>query len=261
MAKWVDRGGKKSANAVAVTITAAQLRAANAVETLTVSPSFTGVLVDTEVNGSDELQLKADMSGNYPAEGTWTGSTAVDLGASYPVRITPIIDATAFSANDAMANWVSLAALESLAPSNPDAWSVEIEIAASDSDPTGGTDWRALTGGDYVGRYFNFRVRLLAEREDVTPRVSTLEFVLDMPDRIEGAKSVASGTGGLSVAYSPAFNAIPAVVVTPVDAPNGAYYTVTNETRSGFDIEFFNSSDTSIDVTFNWVARGYGREQ
>lgn len=261
MAKWVDRGGQKSVNAAAVTITDAQLKAANAVETLVVSPSFAGTLVDTEVNASDQLQLVADGNGEYPSEGTWTGSTVVDLGASYPVRITPIIDATAFSANDAMANWTSLAALASLAPSNPDAWAITVEVAFSTTDPTAGTNWQPLTGGDYVGRYFNFRVTLKTDRADTTPQISELRFVLDMPDRVEGMQTVASGTGGLSVVYAPAFNAVPAVVVTPVNAPSGAYHEVTNETRQGFDIEFFDQGGASINVTFNWVARGYGREQ
>lgn len=260
LAKWVDRGGQKSANAASFYVSPAQIKAANAVETQTIDPTFTGTLVDTEVI-SGELQLEADgVTGLYPASGTWTGTTAVDLGAVFPVRITPLIVATAFSLNDAMSNWTSLADLESLAPSNPDAWGLQVEVAASDSDTSGGTDWRPLTGGEFIGRYFNFRVTLTTDRSDTTPRVSELSFVLDMPDRIEGVDGVASGTGGLAITYSPAFNAVPAVVITPINAPTGSYYTLTGESRSGFTVEFFNSSGTSIDVTFNWISRGYGRE-
>ncbi|MBU3262056.1 hypothetical protein KPG71_18705 [Roseovarius sp. PS-C2] len=260
MIKWVDRGGQKSTTAASVTISSQQLKAANAAATQTVSPTFSGTFSDTEVV-SGELRLLPDGSGNYPASGTWTSDTPVDLGAKYPVRITPNIEASAFSPNDVIANWPVLVNLASLAPSNPDSWGLTVEVAFSDSDPTGGTDWKPLTGGDYLGRYFNFRVSMTSDRTDTTPRVSLLEFVLDMPDRVEGTDGVSSGTGGLSVTYTPAFRETPAVVISPINLPSGGYAQVTNESRTGFDVEFFNASDTSIDVVFNWVARGYGREQ
>ncbi|MHA7852190.1 host specificity factor TipJ family phage tail protein [Roseovarius sp.] len=259
LAKWVDRGGQKSTTAVSTYIAPDQIKAANAVETETVSPTFTGTLSDTEVVSGD-LRLVADVDGNYPASGTWTGGTAVDLGAKYPVRISPRIEASAFSPNDAMDAWVSLDALTSLAPSNPNAWAVDVEVAVSDSDTTGGTNWVPLTGGEYIGRYFNFRVTLRSEREDTTPVVELLEFILDMPDRVEGADSVSCPIGGTSVTFSPAYRVTPAIVVTPQNAGTGDYATLSSLSRTGFTVEFFDSSNASVARTFDWVARGYGRE-
>ena len=260
MAKWVDRGGAQSATPAVATVTTAQLAAANAVETREAHPDWTGTFDGTEVTGIGELQLAPDGTGAYPLEGSWTMGSAVDLGAVYPVRITPNLAATAFSPSDTMATWPVLTQLDTLAPSNPDAWGLDIEVATSASDPSGGTDWRALTGGDYIGRYFTFRVRLRTTRTDTTPRVTALDFVLDMPDRLEGADAVASGTGGLSIPFTPPFRVAPAIVITPRDLPAGGRYAVTGQSRAGFTVEFFDSGGTSIDVMFDWVARGYGRE-
>jgi len=49
-------------------------------------------------------------------------------------------------------------------------------------------------------------------------------------------------------------------VVTPKDGPTGARVEISSKSRTGFHIRFFNSSGTGIAQTFDWVARGYGRE-
>ena len=35
-------------------------------------------------------------------------------------------------------------------------------------------------------------------------------------------------------------------------------YVITNKSATGFTIEFFNSSDATVDRTFDYVVRGYG---
>jgi hypothetical protein len=39
----------------------------------------------------------------------------------------------------------------------------------------------------------------------------------------------------------------------------GDYYTITSKTTSGFTIEFFDSSDISVDRTFDYIAEGVGQ--
>jgi hypothetical protein len=117
-----------------------------------------------------------------------------------------------------------------------------------------------LTGGEYIGRYFCFRITLRSERVDTTPVIDVLEFILDMPDRVEGADSVACPVNGVSITFTPPFRATPAVVVTPQNAATGDYVALTGLSRTGFTVEFFDSSNASVARIFDWVARGYGRE-
>jgi hypothetical protein len=40
---------------------------------------------------------------------------------------------------------------------------------------------------------------------------------------------------------------------------NGDYYTITSKSTTGFTIEFFNSSATSIDRSFDYIVQGVGQ--
>jgi len=201
--KWVDREGRYSPEAASAYISEDQIRAQNAVEVLECSPAWVGTFADTGKTVLDMLILK-QADGVYPAEGTWTNSTVVDPGAIYPVQITAHIEAGGFSSLDAMSEWTSLAALPALAASNPEGWRIETEVRVSDGGSTW-SGWQEISGGDFLGRHFSFRVRLISLREDVTPRVDMLAFVLDMPDRVAGADDVTCPSGGMSVSYEPAF--------------------------------------------------------
>jgi hypothetical protein len=37
----------------------------------------------------------------------------------------------------------------------------------------------------------------------------------------------------------------------------GDYFTVSNKTINGFDVAFFNSSDTSVSKVFDYIAKGH----
>ena len=257
-ARWVDSSGNRSAGTSTFVLTADQITAQNAVETFSAA-GWAGSLTGAVVTARDELQL-ALTGGVYEPEGEWIATSVVDLGAVYSTQITPYIDATGIALTDTLAGWTSLAAVPSLAPSNPEGWRVEVEVATSATDPTGGSDWRTLSGGDFTGRYFRFRVRLFSSREDMTPRVDELNIVLDMPDRVAGEEAITAPVGGVRITYDPAFHNVPSVVVTPRAAPSGARVEITGKDRTGFDVEFFDASNASIEATFDYVARGYGRE-
>ena len=41
----------------------------------------------------------------------------------------------------------------------------------------------------------------------------------------------------------------------------GDFFTVTSKTRTGFTVEFFNSSGSTVDRTFDFQANGIGMQQ
>lgn len=257
-ARWVDRGGAMSPNAASAYISSNRIHAANAVETLQVAPDWTGTHDGTEVSANDALIL-ARAGADYVASGVWHSTQVVDLGASYPVTITPFIEVSGLSLNEVMAAWTSLAEVDALAGSNPGAWGVAVDVSVSEDGATW-SEWTEIAGGEFTGRHFKFRARLSSSRTDVTPVITDLAFVLDMPDRVDGIEDVHCPAGGLRVDYDPPFRNIPSVVVTPREAPTGARLVISNKSRTGFNIRFFNSSGSGIALNFDWVARGYGRE-
>ena len=88
--------------------------------------------------------------------------------------------------------------------------------------------------------------------------LSKFEIVIDMPDRVAGKEDVVCPIEGTSVTYSPAFFNNPAVAIITQDMEPGDYYTATDKTSAGSPLRFFNASNTPVEKTFDWVAKGYG---
>jgi hypothetical protein len=115
--------------------------------------------------------------------------------------------------------------------------------------------------GDYKGRGLRFRAVLTSRNLMATPAVEELAITLDMPDRMDAGANVSSSTSGTSLTFSPAFKATPAIAVTGTNLASGDYAVITSQSRTGFTVQFKNSAGTGISRSFDWVARGYGREQ
>ena len=48
-----------------------------------------------------------------------------------------------------------------------------------------------------------------------------------------------------------------AVGITGQGMATGDYFTVTNKTINGFDVAFFNSSNSGVSKTFDFIAKGF----
>ena len=142
-----------------------------------------------------------------------------------------------------MADWVTLDAVTTMAAGVSDA-----------------QNWRRFTVTDFTGYMFWFRVHVRTHRSDINVTVSTAVVNVDMLDRIDSDQNVTAGSGGLGVSFSPAFKVTPDLAITQDDVSQGDRYTITNRTRSGFTIRFWDSGDTAVSRDFDWMARGYGYE-
>jgi hypothetical protein len=140
--------------------------------------------------------------------------------------------------------------------------SCEILVATTEDDPDASptwSEWRPFVVGEYKARGFKFAVRLASGNSEHNIQVESLSISIDMPDREDGDRSVASGTGTKTVSYtlSPTFKALPKLAITAQNMATGDYYTVTNETTDSFDIAFKNAAGTGVDRNFHWRAKGY----
>lgn len=284
--KAVDALGRESANAATHINRTPDARGSNVVATLTEHPGFAGSKTNCAVNGSNQLLISSlsafdaqggnfdSPSGNFDtagggalAEGVYEFASKMDLGAKFVARLSANVRA---SVQDLVADVDGApgefdgreGVFDGSAPSAVD---VVIEVATTDTDPNGVSPtwsaWQVLGVGDYVARGFKFRARLTTSNPMATPLLEQLSVQADMPDRVAAAGNLTSAVGGDTISFSPAFYATPAISVSAANLASGDYAVITGRSRTGFTVQFRNSAGTGVARSYDWVARGFGREQ
>ena len=163
-----------------------------------------------------------------------------------------------------MAGWVTLAGLADLAGDDTgDEVAVELQVNYSivDSPTPVYQGWRRFVVGDYTARHIKFRAVLTSNYTTISPTISGLTAVIDMPDRVDYGNDLVSGAATYSVAFSPWFRELRSVTIAAQNMATGDYYTISGKTRTGFDVIFRNSAGTAISRTFDYQAIGFGRER
>ena len=133
-------------------------------------------------------------------------------------------------------------------------------------------DWIPLENNVYAGRYFQFKAVLTTDHADQTPIVDELGVTLQFERRTENSTTFSSESlraqrlaGQTDVRFKDAFysdaDTEVTVGITAFELQSGDYYRITNLTGVGFDIDFYNSSNTVIDRNFQYTAIGYGTKQ
>ena len=278
--KAVDKIGNVSPNATAIISNVTSALNFNAVATQSEHPTFGGTFTDTVlVDGAIELdssELFDSASGNFDDDttrffdsgasnadflstGSYEFADVIDIGAKHTARITASITQTADNPDDLFDNRSgnfddASSNFDGDAPVNQNA---HLEIATSDDNVTY-TDFRGFVIGEYEARYFKFRVVLISRDNASTPVVSALTVTLDMPDRIFSDNDIVSGTSTKSITFTKPFKtANYAVGVTAQGMATGDYFTVSNKAITGFDVAFFNSSNSGVSKTFDFIAKGF----
>ena len=131
------------------------------------------------------------------------------------------------------------------------------QIRTTQDDPADvGATWTAYKPflvSDVVARGLQLKVDFdqFSENEQFTLR--ELELLVDMVVRFESDRAKTA----TSITYTNPFYAIPDLVVTPINMATGDYMTISSEAKTGFGINFYNSSGASQTRTYNYQARGY----
>ena len=278
--KEVDKLGNFISNATAIISNVTSAINFNAVATQSEHPTFGGTFTNTLLT-DDAIELNSSelfdsASGNFDAEttrffdsgvsnsdfvssGNYEFANVIDVGAKHTVRITASITQTSDNPDDLFDNKSgnfddASSNFDGDTPANCNA---HLEIATSDDNSTY-TDFRGFVIGEYEARYFKFRVVLISRDNASTPVVSALTVTLDMPDRIFSDNDIVSGTSTKSITFTKPFKtANYAVGVTAQGMATGDYFTVSNKAITGFDVAFFNSSNSGVSKTFDFIAKGF----
>ena len=284
--KAVDKVGNSSENAVSTVAIIESIKGLNLVATSTQSPSFSGTKTNMVVTDGNLLQLGTanlfdsvagnfdDASGlfdggagNVASSGTYEFDTFIDLGSVYTSRVTANMNVARVSFvnlfDDASGNFDDRSGLFDGDPQQFDDTNTELLVATTEGDPSGSptyTDFRKFFVGDYKARAFKFKVQMTSQKGTATQQISALSVTVDMPDRVVAEADVVSGTStsGKAITFSPAFKSLQGVGISAQNLASGDFYAITNKSETGFTIEFFNSSSSTVSRTFDYVARGFG---
>jgi hypothetical protein len=276
LAKFEDGSGNQSVNATSIITDAANIIALNFVELLQGEPDWTGDKVNTQyypdldglVLASEDLWDSAElMDSDEPMDfGSGISLTGtydlgiIDLGSVKTSRINSLVQARGI---DLLDFWDAEELMDSTQLVDGDIVSdvsAMIFMRSTVDDPFGTpvwTEWAQSVLSDVAARGFEFELRLASESEYHNVLVTSAIAQVDMPDLIQSGDDITSGTSTYSIVFDQEFQILPAVGVTAQDMETGDYCTITNKSTTGFDIDFFNSSNLPISRTFDYIAKAY----
>ena len=281
--KSIDKLGNNSLNASSQVALIESIKGLNAVATSTQNPDFSGAKTNVAAV-EDGLVLSTQglfdaATGNFDdatglfdggadavhLTGTYEFDNFVDLGAVYTSRVSTDISVTRVEYADLFDSATGLfddgignfdGDVQAFDDTN-----VEVQIATTEGDPSGSptyTDFRKFFAGDYKARAFKFKAILTTTSTTASPKVGTLKVTIDMPDRVIAESDLSSGTGTKTITFSPAYKTLSGIGITAQNLSSGDYYAITSKSATGFTIQFFNSSNTGVNRTFDYVAKGFG---
>lgn len=287
--KAVDKLGNASVNATTLVVTTNMSSVDDLEEVATIEehPDWAGtyddvvereeddsLVLQTSINFDDKTGLFDDAGGLFDGgggavdlEGTYGFANRFDFGAVYTVRVsvTGSVDRIDYvnTFDEATENFDNREGLFDGDPNAFDNHDVRLEVRTTDDDPTGSPTWSSyqrFVVGDYTCRAMEFRLVLSTTNTQSTPKVSAVTVKADMPFRTESQQDLTSGAGAYAVTFPKAFNATPAIGIAAV-MQTGDYYEITSKTRTGFTITFKDSGGSAVSRVFDYVARGYGKEE
>ena len=281
--KAVDKLGNDSLDSTRSVAIIEDIKDLNAVATSTQNPTFGGtktnlVVVDNELRLGTSI-LFDSAAGNFDttgglfdggggtvaSSGTYDFDNYVDLSAIYTSRVTANLSLTRLDYgvqfDDATGNFDNREGLFDGDANEFGTTNAELQVATTDDDPSGSatyTAFRKFFVGDYKARAFKFRAILTSDDSEASPSVSALSVTIDMPDRITAEDDIVSGAGSKAVTFSPNFKGLQGISISAQNLASGDYYVITSKSVTGFTITFYNSSDSAVSRTFDYVAKGFG---
>lgn len=270
--KAVDILGNESENATAV-ISLDNGAFNNVVELLDQQPTWPGIKVNTQVIGSDLFLIDPDLPGYYYFDPdpfilgdvyeSTLSSTIIAVGAFYSsVRDIASIRGES-SLRDAGTNFVRL--LTSIRNSisvrgiDPADWLVRLEISKS-ADNITYTAWEPFIVGKHIFNYLRLRLYMESTDPTISPKVSTAEVLIDMPDRSESGTDVACPPSGAIVTYNVAFRNDPAVNITLQNAAVDDRLEYVYKNENGFHVKVYNATTAAYETrSLDYNSTGFGR--
>ena len=280
--KAVDLLGHESVTATSVIGTISTFAGQNLQQTLTEETSFAGTKTDVavsdgalflqgqEVTSFDSVSGDFDDQGGFFDEvdgfetsGSYEFANQFSLASKFQGRVSSVLNVDMI---DRVSSFDDAGGLFDSAQGNFDDASgqpqmdAKLLISTSDDNSTY-TSFTPFQDGNYEFRFAKFKLELTSSVTHQSPKVNNCQVKLFMMERTDRQQNIVSGTdaAGKTVTFGTAFFAEPSVTIAAQDLATGDFFTITSKSATGFTIEFFNSSGSTISRTFDYVANGQGR--
>ena len=222
-----------------------------------------------------DLSVSATYTINNGSGGAGTTITITKTSHGYSVGSLVTLDFTSGTGVDddyiiqsvPDANTFTLTSATSLNTSGNCTYSAEFE------------PYQKFVNGTYIGRGFKFKCDLLSTDPAQSIEIDQLGYFAELDSRTEtslgnaAASSggfIASGTSTKSVTFTDSFftgqsgtsvtadSVLPSIGITIENAVSGDFFTLSNITGTGFDIDIKNGS-SNVNRNFKYAATGFGR--
>jgi hypothetical protein len=219
---------------------------------------------DMATDGDFDALLAIDAVGGVNPLGEYEFGSTWDMGAVYDVNLRrrfvtrPIVPAALWDDKVQLIDEWPL-----IDEDNIDTVNAALYVRTTTDDPAGTPvygDWNEFANVISRGRGFQFKVRAASSDPDTNIVIDELGCLMELQLHTEQSGTLASGAGAYAVVFDHAFYQPPNVGVTGFNMATGDFFTVTSVTRTGFTVEFKNSTGTSVNRNFTYTAVGYGRE-
>jgi len=240
-------------------------------EGLVYSLDYDGLILDSgqfiddmATDGNFDALPALDAIGGVNPLGEYEFGSSWDMGAVYDVNLRrrfvtrPIVPAALWDDKVRLIDEWTL-----IDEDNTDTVNAALYVRTTTDDPAGTPvygDWNEFANVIARGRGFQFKVRATSSDPDTNIVIDELGCLMELQLHTEQSGTLASGAGAYAVTFGNAFYQPPNVGITGFNMATGDFFTVTSVTRTGFTVEFKNSTGTSVNRNFTYTAVGYGRE-
>lgn len=138
----------------------------------------------------------------------------------------------------------------------------ELYVRTTADDPAGTPtwgNWNVFSNAITRGRGFQFKTKATSNDTAVNIIIDELGAEMQLQQRTATGSGL-TGAAASGVAYANNFYSPPNIGITAFNMSTGDYSVVSNVTRSGFTVEFRNSSHSAVSRQFTYQAIGFGRE-
>ncbi|MEW5832137.1 MAG: phage tail protein [Campylobacterota bacterium] len=179
----------------------------------------------------------------------------VDIGSAQLCSVTCSYLAYGFNVIDLVSNWPLISSMPSIIGNAGAEWSIFPQIAIAGNDGIFG-DWRAFIPTEYVGRMFKMRLLFESKNQNISIKVDTFSWAVDVPDRTERGNALSVPAEGITVAYSRPFLGIPNTQITILSAQENDDVHLSDQTLNGFTVQIKNGG-VGVLRSINWMSQSY----
>ena len=236
-------------------------------DTITLFDSGVGNIDSAEgafdLGGTDSTSNPTNFGGNIRSEGFYNFDNSLSLDDVYDVTLGATVGMSSedeYDLHDSGRGATLHDDAKGPYDGSPEVQcGAEVQVGFHDTDPNQITNFRKTARQSTLkGRYFKFRCRLTCDDKKVRSKVHDLQFTVNFEKRTESGEDIVASASGTDITFTNKFYATPSLTIAGQGLQTGDYFTITNKTKTGFTIRFFNASNVGISRTFDFQAFGYG---